>query len=78
MLDPHETRRRATGTYPPPPRLALAVRDLIATIGEVAATRQLGVSRSTALRLAMRMPVRRGSTALAAAALGLGLDEAAP
>ena len=69
----HDEQPRA-GTVRPPPRIALAVRELIARDGEPAAAVRLGMSRGAALRVAARLPARRGTIIAAAHALGIEVD----
>lgn len=57
----------------PPPKVAIAVRELIERYGEPWAVERLGVSRSTVIRLAGRLPCRRGSILMAARALEIDL-----
>lgn len=67
--------RRASGTVAPPPRIAIAVREMLLGRGGLETAAHLGVSRSTAERIAGRLPCRRGSILLAARALGMELDD---
>ena len=79
MIDRRERERRfnrPTGTVAPPPRVEMAVRDLIERYGEPWAVERLGVGRSTVARLAGRLPCRRGSILMAARALGMDLEGA--
>jgi len=72
MQDQPDTKtRRAAGTVAPPPRVAIAVRNLIGRCGEQATAERLGVSRATVARLAGRLTCRRGSVFMAARALGI-------
>jgi hypothetical protein len=76
MVDNDEQRRRArAGTVQAPPRIAVAVRDVLARDGERAATERLHLSPETATRIAARLPVRRGSVLVAARALGMEVDD---
>jgi hypothetical protein len=65
---------RSAGVLPPP-RVSIAVRDLVISIGDVAAAAKLGLNRTTVVRVAGRMPCHRGTVLLAARALGIDLDE---
>jgi hypothetical protein len=75
MVDIEQQRRRArAGTVAPPPRLAIAVRAMLARDGEAATIARIGIARETALRIASRLPCRRGSILVAAQALGIEVD----
>jgi len=66
--------RRPSGALAPPPRVALAVRGMIDRLGETEAVRTLGVSRNTVVRIAGRLPCRRGSILFVATRLGIDLE----
>jgi hypothetical protein len=74
LIDMSIEHHRA-GTVTAPPRVALAVRDLISRIGGPATGAALSMSRETALRIASRTPCRRGSVLQAARALGIEIDQ---
>ena len=75
LFNSDQQRRRAkTGSVAPPARLAIAVRELLARDGERETLVRLGIGRETALRIASRLPCRRGSILVAARALGMEVD----
>jgi hypothetical protein len=73
-----QRRRARAGTVAPPQRVAAAVREIIARDGERVAIERLQIDRATALRIASRLPCRRGSILVAARALGIDLDGGTP
>jgi hypothetical protein len=73
----HARTPTRAGTVRPPPRIALAVRDLIEQHGEPAAATRLGIGRTAVVRIAARLPARRGTVTQAAHALGFLIDDEA-
>jgi hypothetical protein len=63
------TTTESTGSAAPTPELTEAARGLMADFGTKEAAQRLGVSQSALLRIAAGAPVRRGTAALAAAAI---------
>jgi predicted DNA-binding protein (UPF0251 family) len=59
----------STGTAAPTPELTEAARGLMADFGAKEAAQRLGVSQSALLRIVAGAPVRRGTVALASAAI---------
>jgi len=62
------------GTVRPPPRLAIAVRELIDRDGAPSTAARLGLSRGATLAIAARLPARRGTIVAAAHALEIEID----
>jgi hypothetical protein len=57
------------GTEAPTPELTAAARQLFADLGTKGAAERLGVSNSSLLRIVAGAPIRRGTAALASAAI---------
>jgi hypothetical protein len=65
---------RRPGTFAPPPRLSIRVREMIDRDGAPAVAERLHVGRGTAERLAGRLPVRRATVIAVARELGMELE----
>jgi hypothetical protein len=64
------------GTHPPPRAVQHGVRDALTREGERKVAERLGLSRLSVAKIAAGMAVHRGTAALAAARLGIEIDDA--